>query len=161
MSNEAVSLRREGAGPLPRLAAERARKAVPVGAIPELTDALQAAQDLGPWLPLPMQGDTLSLWESLASLGAVDLTVARVVEPHLDALSILREARRHERIRDEDWQTRTGISTRRPGAPRGSDRCTPRRGPSASRRLPATTAPAYSPAPSPGARCPTAPTTRW
>lgn len=103
MSNEAVSLRREGAGPLPRLAAERARKAVPVGAVPDLTDALQAAQDLGPWLPLPMQGDTLTLWESLAGLGAVDLTVARVVEPHLDALSILREARRHERIRDEDW----------------------------------------------------------
>ena len=51
-----------------------------------------------------MQGSTLSLWESLASLGAVDLTVARVTEPHLDALAILREARRDHQIRDEDWQ---------------------------------------------------------
>jgi alkylation response protein AidB-like acyl-CoA dehydrogenase len=103
VTNEAVSLRRDGAGPLPGLAAERARKAVAEGTAPDLTDALQVAQDLGPWLPLPMQGDTLTLWESLASLGAVDLTVARVVEPHLDALSILREARRDERIPDEDW----------------------------------------------------------
>ena len=54
-----------------------------------------------------MQGDTLSLWECLASLGAVDLTVARVAEPHLDALAILREARRHGQVRDEDWQARS------------------------------------------------------
>ncbi len=29
--------------------------------------------------------------------------MARVAEPHLDALSILREARRHGQIRDDDW----------------------------------------------------------
>jgi alkylation response protein AidB-like acyl-CoA dehydrogenase len=50
-----------------------------------------------------MLGDTLALWESLASLAAVDLTVARVTEPHLDALAIIREARRHGQVRDEDW----------------------------------------------------------
>ncbi len=103
MPNDVVSLRREGAGPLPRLAAERARAAAPDGAPADLADALQVARDLGPWVPLPMQGDTLTLWESLASIGAVHLTIAQVVEPHLDALSILREARRDERIRDEDW----------------------------------------------------------
>ena len=32
------------------------------------------------------------LWELLATLGAADLTVARVVEPHLDALAILDQA---------------------------------------------------------------------
>ena len=103
MPTEAISLRREAAGPLPRQAAERARAAVPAHEAPELTNALQVACDLGPWVPLPMQGDTLTLWESLASLGAIDLTVARVAEPHLDALSILREARRHGQVGDEDW----------------------------------------------------------
>ena len=107
MPTEAVSLRREGAGPLPRLAAERARAAAPPDAPPDLSNAQQVASDLGPWVPLPMQGDTLTLWESLASLGAVDLTVARVAEPHLDALAILREARRHGQVRDEDWNARS------------------------------------------------------
>ena len=40
-------------------------------------------------VPLPGRGDTLGLWSTLASLAAVDLTVGRVVEPHLDALAIL------------------------------------------------------------------------
>lgn len=43
--------------------------------------------------PLPGRGQTLSLWTSLASVAAVNLTAARAVEPHLDALSILAEAR--------------------------------------------------------------------
>ncbi|WP_215423619.1 hypothetical protein, partial [Escherichia coli] len=33
-----------------------------------------------------------SLWEALATLGAADLTAARVVEPHLDALAVLAQA---------------------------------------------------------------------
>ena len=103
MPTEAVSLRREAAGPIPRLAAERARTAAPAGQAPDLGACQQVAADLGPWLPVPMQGDTLTLWESLASLGAIDLTVARVAEPHLDALAILGEARRHAQVRDEDW----------------------------------------------------------
>lgn len=35
---------------------------------------------------------TLDQWEALATLGALDLTVARVVEPHVDAHAILTEA---------------------------------------------------------------------
>lgn len=41
----------------------------------------------------PAAGTTLlSLWEGLAALGSLDLTVARTLEPHLDALTILEEA---------------------------------------------------------------------
>ena len=125
MPTEAVSLRREAAGPIPRLAAERARaRPRRTGQTPDLSAAPRVAADLGPWLPLPMQGDTLTLWESLASLGAIDLTVARVTEPHLDALSILREARRHGQVGDEDLGTRCSNDWR---APRACGRCTPRR----------------------------------
>ena len=42
--------------------------------------------------PLPGRGATAELWSTLASLAAVDLTVARVAEPHLDALAILDQA---------------------------------------------------------------------
>jgi len=41
---------------------------------------------------LPGGGSTLALWELLATLGAADLTAARVVEPHLDAQAILSQA---------------------------------------------------------------------
>ncbi|MCG2624305.1 acyl-CoA dehydrogenase [Arthrobacter sp. I2-34] len=51
--------------------------------------AIDAALALGPRVPLPGSGQTLLLWEVLATLGAADLTAARVVEPHLDALAIL------------------------------------------------------------------------
>ncbi|RKT78801.1 alkylation response protein AidB-like acyl-CoA dehydrogenase [Terracoccus luteus] len=51
--------------------------------------ALWLARDLATTLPLPGSGATRALWEALASLGAADLTVARVVEPHLDALAVL------------------------------------------------------------------------
>jgi alkylation response protein AidB-like acyl-CoA dehydrogenase len=55
-------------------------------------DALVLAAAWGPRLPRPGQGRTAELWSALATLGAVDLTVARAVEPHLDALTILSEA---------------------------------------------------------------------
>ena len=42
--------------------------------------------------PLPGEGNTLALLELLATLGAADLTAARVVEPHLDARAILAQA---------------------------------------------------------------------
>lgn len=42
--------------------------------------------------PVPAQGNTLQLWEFLASLAAIDLVAARSVEPHLDAAAILGEA---------------------------------------------------------------------
>lgn len=45
-------------------------------------------------LPLPGSGSgsTAQLWEGLARLGMIDLTVARAIEPHLDARAILAEA---------------------------------------------------------------------
>jgi alkylation response protein AidB-like acyl-CoA dehydrogenase len=55
--------------------------------------ALELAERWGGRLPAPGQGRTTHLWEALATLGAVDLTVARAVEPHLDALAILAEPR--------------------------------------------------------------------
>ena len=92
MPGEAVVL---GLSEPPSLAplSERARAARPV-VDPTLEKALGLARELGAELPSPGRGTTLLLWESLATLGAVDLTVARAVEPHLDALAILDEARR-------------------------------------------------------------------
>ncbi|WP_133059038.1 MULTISPECIES: acyl-CoA dehydrogenase [unclassified Nocardioides] len=55
--------------------------------------ALELAVRWGTKLSAPGRGHTRPLWEALATLGAVDLTVARVVEPHLDALAILDEPR--------------------------------------------------------------------
>ena len=58
----------------------------------DLDRALTLARDLGADLPAPGAGRTRSRWSALATLGAIDLTVARVAEPHLDALAILAES---------------------------------------------------------------------
>ena len=50
------------------------------------------AVNLGVDTPLPGGGRTAERLEILATVGATDLTAARVVEPHLDALAILAEA---------------------------------------------------------------------
>ncbi|GAA5225578.1 acyl-CoA dehydrogenase [Paeniglutamicibacter antarcticus] len=42
--------------------------------------------------PIPGRGQTLGLWELLATLGSIDLVAARAVEPHLDAAAILAQA---------------------------------------------------------------------
>jgi alkylation response protein AidB-like acyl-CoA dehydrogenase len=57
-----------------------------------MSAALTLARELGEELPVPGRGSTSRLWSALATLGSVDLTVARVVEPHLDALAILDQA---------------------------------------------------------------------
>ncbi|MFI5084649.1 MAG: acyl-CoA dehydrogenase family protein [Actinomycetales bacterium] len=54
--------------------------------------ALELAVELGNALPRPMEGRTLELWDCLATIGAGNLTVARVVEPHLDAVAILAQS---------------------------------------------------------------------
>ena len=71
----------------------------PAPTLPEATAAagdpiaaLSLARELGARLPLPGQGDSVALWSALAGLGATDLTVARSVEPHLDAVAILDQA---------------------------------------------------------------------
>lgn len=58
----------------------------------DVEQALLLAAELGLSTPDPAGGGTLHRWEVLATLGAADLTVARVVEPQLDALAILNEA---------------------------------------------------------------------
>lgn len=54
--------------------------------------ALTLAAQLGRSVPRIGGGDSAALFETLASLGAIDLTAARVVEAHLDALAILHQA---------------------------------------------------------------------
>ncbi|WP_382310424.1 acyl-CoA dehydrogenase [Herbiconiux sp. UC225_62] len=53
--------------------------------------ALDLARRLGESVPRPGSGETVRYFETLATLAAADVTVARVVEPHLDALAILDE----------------------------------------------------------------------
>ncbi|BDZ41912.1 acyl-CoA dehydrogenase [Paraoerskovia sediminicola] len=55
--------------------------------------ALRLAERLGRAAPLPGIGRTGELWSILASLAADDVGVARIVEPHLDALAVLAQAR--------------------------------------------------------------------
>ena len=54
--------------------------------------ALELARDLGAGLPLPGRGDTATRWRVLTELGRANLTVARVVEAHTDALAVLAES---------------------------------------------------------------------
>lgn len=61
------------------------------GACRDVSAALDLAARWGAGLPRPGQGATAALWSALATIAAVDLQVARVVEPHLDALAILDE----------------------------------------------------------------------
>lgn len=56
-----------------------------------IEEAVTWASRLGSVTPDPASGETLLRWELLATVAAQDLTVARVVEPHLDALAILHE----------------------------------------------------------------------
>ena len=53
---------------------------------------LEVARDLGRRAPGPGEGATADLWETLATLAAADLGAARAIEPHLDAVAILRQA---------------------------------------------------------------------
>lgn len=61
-----------------------------------LQTALARARQLGETLPFPAEGRTHELWAALSDLGGESLSVARVVEPHLDARHILHEAERHD-----------------------------------------------------------------
>jgi alkylation response protein AidB-like acyl-CoA dehydrogenase len=65
--------------------------------------ALGLARQLGATAPFPGEGRTGGLWDLLGALGAADLSTARVVEPHLDALAILRQAGLGEPHPDSVW----------------------------------------------------------
>jgi len=55
-------------------------------------EALDLGVALGPLRPFVGNGASLDVWEALASLAASDLALARTLEPHLDALTILDQA---------------------------------------------------------------------
>ncbi|WP_375485577.1 acyl-CoA dehydrogenase [uncultured Jatrophihabitans sp.] len=65
--------------------------------------ALELARDLGTTLPLPGAGDTVARWATLAELGRANLTVARVVEAHADALAVLAESGRDLHDERRTW----------------------------------------------------------
>lgn len=71
--------------------AARALAAPGPGEAVDVAAAVAWGAELGAWVPDPGSGATLLRWEVLATAAAQDLTVARAVEPHLDALSILHE----------------------------------------------------------------------
>jgi len=54
--------------------------------------ALDLAVRVGRWLPIPGTGRTAERWRLLGAVAAEDLTAARVLEAHTDALAILAEA---------------------------------------------------------------------
>lgn len=53
---------------------------------------LELAETYGACLPVPGRGETALRWQLLAEVAAQDLTAARIVEAHADALAILVEA---------------------------------------------------------------------
>ena len=55
----------------------------------DLSAILPRAARWASTVPLPGGGRTAELWRSLADLAAVDVELARIVEPHLDASAIL------------------------------------------------------------------------
>lgn len=79
-----IVLDRGEIGPVTQAACENPPRTV--------TEALDLAVAVAPLRPFVGQGATLDVWEALASLGARDLALARAVEPHLDALTILDQA---------------------------------------------------------------------
>lgn len=58
----------------------------------DISVAVRLAGQYGVSLPIPGRGDTAARWSVLAGTAAVNLTVARVLEAHSDALAILSEA---------------------------------------------------------------------
>src|SRR5690242_5395148 len=66
--------------------------AAAAGAGEDTAAALKLAADYGRLLPQPGEGQTAERWAVLADVGAANLTAARVLEAHSDALAILAEA---------------------------------------------------------------------
>ncbi|HEY2296972.1 MAG TPA: hypothetical protein VGH43_04545 [Jatrophihabitans sp.] len=58
----------------------------------DIQTALRLTGKYGSQLPLPGSGDTLLRWAVLAAVARENLTVARVLEAHTDALAIIAEA---------------------------------------------------------------------
>jgi alkylation response protein AidB-like acyl-CoA dehydrogenase len=58
----------------------------------DVTELLQWAVGIGAEVARPGSGATAHRWELMATVAAQDLTLARVLEPHLDAVAILAES---------------------------------------------------------------------
>ena len=76
--------------PLVEWALDTARRTPGFGADPDATLAWCA--DVGKRAPQAGQGRTRELWDLLAAIAALDVSAARMLEPHLDALGILSQA---------------------------------------------------------------------
>ncbi|ARC58003.1 putative acyl-CoA dehydrogenase fadE25 [Frondihabitans sp. 762G35] len=74
------------AAPGPLTTAVQEARPTSVADILSLAPALEATR------PFVGEGATLDVWEALATLGAADLSLARALEPHLDAVTILEQA---------------------------------------------------------------------
>lgn len=73
--------------------------------------ALNLAISLGAIVPQPGNGSSAALWSALSTVAAADITVARVLEPHLDALAILNQASLANEARSLDTLGVTDEST--------------------------------------------------
>jgi alkylation response protein AidB-like acyl-CoA dehydrogenase len=69
----------------------------------DIPGALAIARDCGAVLPLPGSGRTSQRWAVLTELGRVNLTAARVLEAHCDALAILAESGRDVTVDRRTW----------------------------------------------------------
>ncbi len=69
---------------------------------PPITRADVRAHTSASW-PLPGAGDTARRWRLLADLGADDLPLAKLVEPHHDAVAILHELGGRAPTDDQVW----------------------------------------------------------
>lgn len=69
-----------------------------------IDSAVHLAREVGRETPVFGEAPTIERWDLLATLGAADLTVARVLEPHLDALDI-----RHQAGLAEDHEHTWGV----------------------------------------------------
>jgi len=83
-----------GPGPLTRRAVAFVEAGGEAPSSDPVGDALVLAGRLAGERPFVGEGGTADLWEALATLAAHDLAVARTVEPHVDALTILHQAGR-------------------------------------------------------------------
>jgi alkylation response protein AidB-like acyl-CoA dehydrogenase len=66
-------------------------------------DALLLAVELGRGDLVPGHGRTRALWSTLSDIAASDLAAARAVEPHLDAVAILRQAGDDALVGSNTW----------------------------------------------------------
>jgi hypothetical protein len=77
-------------GDLPGWAGELVSQARPAGE--DIQAVLPLAAEYGRRLPLPGEGQTAARWAVLAAVAEQNLTAARVLEAHADALAILAES---------------------------------------------------------------------